>query len=86
MSCWCTAPGSRSGRRPRIRAGPFADPTLLTGAVEVIPARAVLCVPARFPFGEWARGLGYATVELESGHDAMVTAPGALTGLLLEDA
>jgi hypothetical protein len=54
--------------------------------VEVIPARAVLCVLARFPFGEWARGLGYATVELESGHDAMVTAPGALTGLLLEDA
>lgn len=75
--------GERSTPHPRRT---FADPTRLTGAVDAIPARAVLCVPARFPFGEWARGLGYATVELESGHDAMVTAPGALTGLLLEDA
>jgi hypothetical protein len=64
----------------------FADPTRLTGAVDAIPGRAVLCVPARMPFGELARGLGYKTVELESAHDAMVTAPDALAGLLQEDA
>jgi pimeloyl-ACP methyl ester carboxylesterase len=65
----------------------FAESTRLTGAVDAIPTRAVLCVPAGpFPFGEWARELGCKTVELESGHDAMVTAPAALAGLLLEDA
>lgn len=63
----------------------FADPTRLTGAVDAVPGRAVLCVPAApIPFREWAHELGYATVELESGHNAMVTAPSALAGLLQE--
>jgi pimeloyl-ACP methyl ester carboxylesterase len=65
----------------------FADPTRLTGAVDTIPARAVLCVPAaRMPFAELARGLGHPTVELKSGHSPMITAPGALARLLQEDA
>ncbi|WP_345611328.1 alpha/beta fold hydrolase [Pseudonocardia adelaidensis] len=65
----------------------FSDPTRLTGAVDAVPCRAVICTPpGRIPFGAWARGFGWPTVELESGHDAMITAPGALAGILLEDA
>jgi pimeloyl-ACP methyl ester carboxylesterase len=64
----------------------FAEPTRLTGAVDTLPTRAVLCVPARMPFGEWAKSLGCPSVQLESAHDAMVTAPGALARLLEEEA
>jgi pimeloyl-ACP methyl ester carboxylesterase len=81
-----TDPDQVAWLEPQLTPHPrrtFADPTHLTGAVDAIPGRAVLCVPGRLPFGEWARGLGYPAVELESGHDAMVTAPGALTELLL---
>jgi pimeloyl-ACP methyl ester carboxylesterase len=65
----------------------FVDPTRLTGAVDAIPSRAVLCTPAGpIPFGEWAREFGWRTAELESGHDAMITAPAGLAGILVEDA
>jgi pimeloyl-ACP methyl ester carboxylesterase len=65
----------------------FSDPTRLTGAVDAVPCRAVVCTPpGGIPFAGWAREFGWKTVELESGHDAMVTAPAALAGLLLEDA
>ena len=61
----------------------FSDPTRLTGAVDAIPCRAVVCTPpGRLPFGAWARGFGWPIVELESGHDAPVTAPGALADIL----
>jgi pimeloyl-ACP methyl ester carboxylesterase len=69
--------------QPRLT---FAEPTRLTGAVDEIPTRAVLCVPARLPFREFARGIGCPTVELESGHGAMIAAPDVLAGLLREDA
>jgi pimeloyl-ACP methyl ester carboxylesterase len=64
----------------------FSEPTNLTGAVDAIPSRAVLCTPpGPIPFGAWAAEFGWKTAELESGHDAMITAPAALAGLLLED-
>ncbi|WP_147258339.1 alpha/beta fold hydrolase [Pseudonocardia hierapolitana] len=65
----------------------FSEPTRLTGAVEAIPCRAVLCTPpGPMPFGELARGFGWKTVELESGHDAMTGAPAQLARILLDDA
>ena len=83
-----TDPDQVAWLEPQLTPHPrrtFADPTHLTGAVDAIPGRAVLCVPAAaIPFREWAHELGYATVELESGHNAMVTAPAALAGLLQE--
>jgi pimeloyl-ACP methyl ester carboxylesterase len=84
-----TDPGQVAWLEERLTPQPrrtFADPTRLTGAVDAIPGRAVLCVPAAaIPFREWAHDLGYATVELRSGHNAMVTAPDALADLLQED-
>jgi pimeloyl-ACP methyl ester carboxylesterase len=70
--------------QPRLT---FSDATTLTGAVEAIPCRAVLCTPpGPMPFATLAADFGWKTVELESGHDAMTTAPAALAGILLEDA
>jgi pimeloyl-ACP methyl ester carboxylesterase len=75
---------SRSTPQPRRT---FSDPTRLTGAVDAVPCRAVVCTPpGGIPFAGWAREFGWKTVELESRHDAMITAPAALAGLLLEDA
>lgn len=64
----------------------FTEPTRLTGAVERIPCRAVLCRPGRIPFGDHAAEFGWDRVTLDSGHDAMVTVPGELTRVLLDDA
>ncbi|HEX6498909.1 MAG TPA: alpha/beta fold hydrolase [Micromonosporaceae bacterium] len=62
----------------------FAEPTRLTGAVDDLPCRAVLCTPAGIPFADWAREFGWSCVDLATGHDAMITAPDALTRLLAE--
>jgi len=74
---------------PRLTRQPrrtFAEPTVLTGAVDAIPCRALICTPpGSIPFGRWANDLGVATAEIESGHDAMITVPEALSDLLLED-
>lgn len=64
----------------------FSDPTRLSGAVDAIPCRAVLCTPdGPMPFPQFAKEFGWDTTELEVGHDAMVTAPEALTKILLKD-
>lgn len=61
----------------------FEEPTRLSGAVETIECRAIACMPGNgIPFGEWAREFGWELSELESGHDAMVTAPTELATLL----
>jgi hypothetical protein len=63
----------------------FSDPTRLTGAVDAVPCRAVLCTPGGpMPFPEIAKEFGWEAAELDAGHDAMVTAPAGLAGLLLE--
>jgi pimeloyl-ACP methyl ester carboxylesterase len=60
----------------------FTEPTQLTGAVDSIPASAIVVDPSIFPFRSFADAAGYPVAVLESGHDAMVTAPGPLTELL----
>jgi pimeloyl-ACP methyl ester carboxylesterase len=64
----------------------FTEPTRLTGAVDAVPCRAILCVPARLPFAETAAEFGWEAVELGTGHDAMLTAPGEVVRLLLQSA
>ncbi|GAA4502490.1 alpha/beta fold hydrolase [Actinoallomurus oryzae] len=65
----------------------FADPTRLTGAVEAIACRAVLCTPSGpMPFPRIAEEFGWATTVLDVGHDAMVTAPEELANILLKEA
>jgi pimeloyl-ACP methyl ester carboxylesterase len=85
-----TEPDQVAWLEPQLTPHPrrtFAEPTRLTGAVDAIPARAVVCTPGgRIPFGKWAREFGWRTAELEAGHDAMTTAPAALTEILMEDA
>ncbi|SEG97680.1 Alpha/beta hydrolase family protein [Nonomuraea solani] len=65
----------------------FSEPTRLSGAVDAIPCRAVLCTPGgAMPFEQLAEKHGWAATVLDVGHDAMVTAPEALTDNLLKDA
>jgi pimeloyl-ACP methyl ester carboxylesterase len=65
----------------------FSQATRLTGAVDTIPCRAIVCSPGNgIPFGEWAGEFGWNTVTIESGHDAMLIAPGDVARVLLEEA
>jgi pimeloyl-ACP methyl ester carboxylesterase len=70
----------------RLTAHPlrtFEEPTSLSGAVDALPGVAVVCRPgAGLPFAEMAAAIGYRTVDLQSGHDAMVVAPDALVEVL----
>ncbi|HEY3502513.1 MAG TPA: alpha/beta fold hydrolase [Actinocatenispora sp.] len=62
----------------------FAEPTRLTGAVDGIDCRAIVCTPDNgMPFGRWAADFGWPVTPIATGHDAMVTAPDELTRLLL---
>ncbi|TQF04962.1 alpha/beta hydrolase [Kitasatospora acidiphila] len=82
-----TDPATAAWLEPLLTPQPrrtFSEPTRLTGAVEEIPCRAVLCVPARLPFAATATEFGWEQVELATGHDAMLTAPEELARLLLE--
>ncbi|WP_218825775.1 alpha/beta fold hydrolase [Streptosporangium subroseum] len=64
----------------------FSEPTRLSGAVDAISCRAVLCTPGGpMPFPQLAERSDWAVTVLDVGHDAMVTAPGALTDILLQD-
>lgn len=64
----------------------FSEPTRLTGAVDALACRAVICAPGGgLPFAEWAQEFGWDQTKLESGHDAMVTAPAELADILLAD-
>jgi pimeloyl-ACP methyl ester carboxylesterase len=65
----------------------YTDPLRLTGAVDGVPAAFVECVSWMRVFqahGDRARERGWPVHELETGHEAMVTAPKALADVLLE--
>ncbi|MFJ6686857.1 alpha/beta fold hydrolase [Streptomyces werraensis] len=65
----------------------FSEPTRLSGAVDTIDCRAVLCSPdGPMPFSHLAEKNGWESTVLHVGHDAMVTAPQALAETLLQDA
>jgi pimeloyl-ACP methyl ester carboxylesterase len=85
-----TDPRVAAELEPRLTPQPqrtFSEATSLTGAVEAIPCRAVVCTPpGPVPFAEFAAGFGWATAGIEAGHDVMTTAPAALAKVLLEDA
>lgn len=63
----------------------FAEPTRLTGAVDDIACRAIVCTPSGIPYTDWAREFGWPTTDLATGHDAMITAPEELAKLLAEE-
>ncbi|GAA1035225.1 alpha/beta fold hydrolase [Virgisporangium ochraceum] len=68
----------------RLRPHPlksFLDPASLTGAVDAIPALAVVTAQEQMPFRELASG--YPTVAVDGPHDVMLTHPGELATLLL---
>jgi pimeloyl-ACP methyl ester carboxylesterase len=65
----------------------YTDPLRLIGAVEAVPAAFVECVAWMRVFAgqaERARERGWPVHELDTGHEAMVTAPKALAEALLE--
>ncbi|MGI5488277.1 alpha/beta hydrolase [Microtetraspora malaysiensis] len=75
---------------PRLTPHPwktYTDPLRLTGAVDGVPAAFVECVSWMRVFqgqAERARRLGWPVRELDTGHEAMVTAPEELAGVLME--
>jgi len=78
---WLTA---RLTPQPRLT---FSVPTRLTGAVDAIACRAVLCTPGGpMPFARLAGEHGWPATVLDVGHDAMITAPRELADILLKDA
>ncbi|MFE9328797.1 alpha/beta fold hydrolase [Nocardia sp. NPDC052278] len=86
--CGVTDPADAAWLESRLTDQPlktFEEPTRLTGAVDDIPCRAVLCTPGNgVPFADWAAEFDWPATELASGHDAMVTAPAQLAALLME--
>ncbi|MEU5991477.1 alpha/beta fold hydrolase [Spirillospora sp. NPDC047418] len=85
-----TEPDQVAWLEPRLTPHPrrtFSDPARLSGAVDAIPCRAVLCTPGGpMPFARIADDHGWPPTILDAGHDAMVTAPHALADVLLKDA
>ncbi|MEU1390428.1 MULTISPECIES: alpha/beta fold hydrolase [unclassified Nonomuraea] len=83
-----TEPDQVAWLEPLLTAHPrrtFSDPTRLSGAVDTIPCRAVLCTPGGpMPFARLAGEHGWETTVLDVGHDAMVTAPRALADVLMQ--
>ena len=76
--------------------GPTTEPIQLTGAGDALPGMYIYCGADKPPgspraalfelYAARARAAGYRYRELETGHDAMVTAPQELAALLLETA
>jgi pimeloyl-ACP methyl ester carboxylesterase len=65
----------------------YTDPLRLTGAVDGVPAAFVECVSWMRVFAgqaDRARARGWPVHELETGHEAMVTAPEELAAVLIE--
>ncbi|MFB4317233.1 alpha/beta fold hydrolase [Actinomadura sp. 21ATH] len=85
-----TVPEQAAWLEPLLTPHPrrtFSVPTRLTGAVDSVPCRAVLCTPGGpMPFPKIAAEFGWETTVLDVGHDAMVTAPAELARDLLADA
>lgn len=84
-----TDPGQVAWLAGRLTPQPrltFSEATRLTGAVDPIACRAVLCTPGGpMPFARLAEEHGWPVTVLDVGHDAMVTAPRELADILLED-
>lgn len=84
-----TDPTDMAWLESRLTPQPFAtldEPTTLAGAVDEIPGTAIVCRPGSgLPFDEWAEAVGYDIVDLDSGHDAMVSAPAELTDLIVAE-
>lgn len=76
--------------RPRLTAHPwktYTEQLNVTGKHETVDATFVECVDwmrVFTPQAEKAAARGWATREIASGHEAMVTAPGQLAALFLE--
>lgn len=85
-----TEPSDVEWLTPRLTPHPwktYTDPLRLTGAVDEVPAAFVECVSWMRVFqahADRARAAGWPVRELDTGHEAMVTAPKALTAALLE--
>ncbi len=92
-----TDPADWAWVRAKLVPQPFAaltEPLTLTGAGAGLPGTYIYCTGDKPPGSPqaalWApivaraRALGYRYRELETGHDAMVTAPQGLADLLLE--
>lgn len=62
----------------------FADPTRLTGAIESVPAAAVVGRPGPVPFLRWADDHRLPSFVVDTGHDAMLVAPLALVDAVEE--
>jgi pimeloyl-ACP methyl ester carboxylesterase len=81
-----TDPDQVAWLEPRLTPQPrrtFSDRTHLTGAVDAVPCRAVLCTPGGpMPFAQFAEEFGWDATTLDVGHDSMVTAPQALAEVL----
>lgn len=75
---------------PRLTPHPwltFTEPLSLTGAVSSVPAEFIECVDWMRVFRgqrERAQARGWPVHEIATGHEAMVTAPADLAGLLLK--
>ncbi|MGY1841535.1 MULTISPECIES: alpha/beta fold hydrolase [unclassified Modestobacter] len=75
---------------PRLTAHPwktYTDPLRLSGAADGVPAAFIECVSWMRVFqsqADRARERGWPVHELETGHEAMVTAPKALADVLHE--
>jgi pimeloyl-ACP methyl ester carboxylesterase len=84
-----TDPADVDWLTPKLTAHPwktYTDPLRLTGAGADVPAAFVECVAWMRVFAaqaERARERGWPVHELDTGHEAMVTAPEALAGVLL---
>ena len=76
--------------QPKLTPHPwktYTDPLRLTGAGTEVPATFIECVDWMRVFraqADRAREQGWPVHELNTGHEAMVTAPKALADLLLE--
>lgn len=75
---------------PRLTPHPwlaYTEPLTLTGAHEAVPATFVECTDwmrVFRPHAQRAREAGWPVLELATGHEAMVTAPGRLVDALLD--
>lgn len=75
---------------PRLTPHPwlaYTEPLALTGAHEAVPATFVECTDwmrVFRPHADRAREAGWPVLELATGHEAMVTAPGPLVDALLD--
>jgi pimeloyl-ACP methyl ester carboxylesterase len=75
---------------PRLTPHPwktYTDPLRLTGAGDDVPAAFIECISWMRVFrsqADRARARGWPVHELDTGHEAMVTAPKALADVLLE--